>query len=152
MPSFLVVRVPCVTRSRAIPSARIATEAIDALAELPADETLRDLVAEAARTDEPADDHHREHHDGRLVDAEHHGVSGERKLDLPQHLQPRRAEGARRLDGRQRDVTHAPLDEPYRDGERIEDACHDPGDDRDPHQVDERNDVDELAAASAARG
>ena len=61
-----------------------------------------------------------------------------------EHLPPRRAERAGRLDVVRRDVANAALDEPDDDGERVEHAGDDAGDDRDRHQVDERDDVDEL--------
>ena len=115
-----------------------------ALPELPANEALRDLVPEPPGSDEPADDDDGEHHDDRLVHAEHHGVTGERQLDLRQHLSSRGAERTRGLDRRRRHVAHSTLDEPQRHGEGVEDAGDDPRHDRDRHQVDERDDVDEL--------
>ena len=115
-----------------------------ALAELAADEPLGDLVAEAARSDEPADHDDGEHHDDPLVDAEHDRVAGERDLDLAQRLPPCRPICPGRLDALGRDVLQASLDEARDHGEGVEHGREDARHDRDRHQVDERDDVDEL--------
>jgi len=54
----------------------------DAQPECIALEPCCDLVAECPGTDETADHHDGEHHDDRLVDAEHDRVAGQRDLDL----------------------------------------------------------------------
>src|SRR3954471_653990 len=116
----------------------------DPLPECVALQALRDLVTECARADEPADHDDGEHHDDRLVDAEHDRVAGQRDLDLEQHLHPRRAEGRRRFDGVVRHVLDASLHEPDHHRRCIEHRRDDSRDARDRHQVDERDDVDEL--------
>src|SRR5215210_880714 len=116
----------------------------DALPERVPLQALGDLVAEGARADEPADDDDGEHHDDPLVDAEHDRVAGERHLHLAQHLRPRRAVRARRLDRVRRDVPESRRDEPDHDRRCIEHRRDQARHVRHGHQVDEGDDVDEL--------
>src|SRR3954454_10449196 len=107
-------------------------------------EPLRDLVSEPGRADETSDHDDREHHDDPLVDAEHDRVLRERDLHLHQDLPPRGAERLGRLDRVCLHVPDAALDESGDDRERVEHARDHARDDRDWHQVDERDQVDEL--------